>query len=425
MNTLTLPSRGRMILPASAFGLDVKAGTRNVLASKALRHMTGLMPAIAGGSAPLLGYNTEGDVIRTTTDNVDINSLWNEYQTLLNLLNQRRQPLVDLLTYTVSRDIEQVAQLGNRAEFERASEFGLPKAVRTDVDYFNMGFSFDWYDTGVRYTWRFLAEASAEQVNSINTTIVEADNRLVFSTIMWTLFNNVNRMAEIRGNMVPVYAFYNNDGTVPPDFGPNTFPSTHNHYLVSGGATVDSGDLDDVIKAVTEHGYSVAAGYDVVVLVNEQELNTIRTFKSVQNGGTAKFDFIPAQGTPNFLLPNNFIVNNGAGGQPGNTYRGITVAGRYGDALILTNDYFPAGYLTCFATGGPDTLTNPIGIREHARTEFRGLRLIKGRQPDYPLQDAYYLRGFGTGIRHRGAGAIMQVKASGSYTLPTAYATQP
>ena len=421
-----LPSKDSLYVPSSAFGRLTAAGARNILASKALRSLTGLVPGVAGGSAPLQGYNTEGDVVRNTTDNVDLNSLWAEYQRVLAMYNARRQPLIDLLTYTVPRDVARVPQVGNNASFERASEFGVPVGVRADVDYFNMGFSFDWYDTGVRYTWRFLAEADQAQVDAVNNTILEADNRLVFGSVMWTLFNNTNRTADIRGTAYTVYSFYNGtDSVVPPPYGPNTFINTHTHYLVSGGATVDSGDVDLVATSLGEHGYTQANGYDTVMLVNEAELNVIRTFKSVQNGGTAKFDFIPAQGTPNFLLPVNFIVNTGGNGQPAGTYRGITVAGRYGDLLILTNEYFPAGYLVGLATGGPENVANPIGVREHARPEFRGLRLIKGRVPDYPLQESYYLRGFGTGIRHRGAGVVMQIKASGSYVAPTAYSVQP
>jgi len=426
MSTLTKP-REKLIVPANAFGLDSRGGARNILASKALRHLTGLLPGVSGGSAALQGFHTEGDVVVQTTDGVDLNRLWNEFQTFLKLANARRQPIIDLLSYTVPRDVEEVPQVGNNSEFERASEFGLPKAVRAEVDYFNMGFSFDWFDTGIRYTWRFLAEAAQQQVEAVNASIVEADNRLIFNTVMWTLFNNTNRSAEIRGNPYTVYSLYNGADippTVPPPYGPNTFLDTHNHYMFAGVGALTSTDLDDLIKNVTEHGYTTANGYDLVTLVNEAELDVIRTFKSVQNGGSAKFDFIPSQGTPNFLLPVNFIVANDGDGRPSNSYRGITVAGRYGDTLILTNEYFPVGYMVAFATGGPESVDNPIGIREHARSEYRGLRLIKGRVPDYPLQEAYYLRGFGTGIRHRGAAAIMKVNAA-SYTPPTTYAIQP
>lgn len=192
---------------------------------------------------------------------------------------------------------------------------------------------------------------------------------------------------------------------------------------MSGAATVESGDLDDIQTHLDHHGYSKTNGYTQVLLVNKAEGDVIRNFRSVPNGGTAKFDFIPALGTPNFLLPTTLRVNDAAGGtRPADSYRGITVIGIYGDLLVLQDDYFAAGYLVGFATGGPDNVQNPIGIREHARAELRGLRLVKGRAPDYPLQESYWQRGFGTGIRHRGAGVVMKIAASGSYAPPATYA---
>jgi hypothetical protein len=41
--------------------------------------------------------------------------------------------------------------------------------------------------------------------------------------------------------------------------------------------------------------------------------------------------------------------------------------------------------------------------------------------PDYPLIDSFYQRGFGTGVRQRGGGVVMQIKASGVYDIPTPY----
>jgi hypothetical protein len=205
--------RGGFVIPKNAWSIEPQAGVRNVLRDFSLRRITGLIPAVAGAAA-LQGYHTEGDIVRFTTDNVDTNALWAEYQRVLNMYNAQRQPIIDLLTYSVPRNIERVPQVGNEAAFERASEFGVPKGIRTGVTYFNMGFSFDWYDTGARYTWRFLADADRAQVDSVNTAILEADNRLIFNTVMWTLFNNANRTAEIEGQDVNVFTFYNNDGVV-------------------------------------------------------------------------------------------------------------------------------------------------------------------------------------------------------------------
>ena len=103
------------------------------------------------------------------------------------------------------------------------------------------------------------------------------------------------------------------------------------------------------------------------------------------------------------------------------TVNGLTVVGRYGSWLIVEEDYIPVGYMVGFATGGELNATNPVGIREHQNASLRGLRLVKGREPDYPLIDSFYNRGFGTGVRHRGAGVVMQVTAAGAYTIPAAY----
>lgn len=421
MSIYTLP-RQQLFIPAHAYTTELTPGAQSLFEDYVTRRRLGLVYGVAGGSAPLQGYHTEGDIVRTTTDSVDTRVLWAEFQRVLQLYNAQRQPVVDLLTYTVPRDIEWVPQVGNQAAFEKASEYGVPVGIRADVDYFAMGFSFDDWDTGTRFTWRFLRDADAEQVRAVNEAIVEADNRLVFNEVMKTFYRNTNRTAEIRGQNYTVYSFYNGtDGVVPPSYKTNTFLNTHTHYRSSGAATVDQGDLNELLDDLASHGYNRSNGYEIVFMMNKAEVDVVRTFKSVQNGGTARYDFIPALGTPNFLLPDNFRINtDGGGARPAATFRGIAVAGSYGDGLILTDDYFPAGYVSAFATGGPESIANPVGIREHGNTQYRGLRLVKGREPDYPLQEAYYMRSFGTGVRHRGAGIIMKITA-GAYTTPTEY----
>lgn len=422
MSILTLPGRDRLILPGSVADPARRVrGAINLLADPGFRRELGLDVAPFGGSQPV-GFHTEGDVITTTTDGIDTNELWREFTAVLARLRTQRQPIVDLVSYTVTRPYDRIPQAGSNMNFEKASEFGVPVAVRTGVTYFSLGFAFDWYDTGARYTWKFLAEADAEQIRSVFDVVLEGDQRLVFNEVMRTLYRNTNRTTTIQDEDFNVYTFYNADGTVPPTYGTNTFTGSHTHFVTSGAATITSGDLDEAQDDLASHGYSASTGYQIVHLVNKQESATIRTFKSTYNGGTARWDFIPAQGTPNFLLPVQFLTNTNDVPQPPNTYRGIKVLGQYGDALILENDYFVAGYVVTFATGGPENIQNPVGIREHARPELRGLRLVKGRSDDYPLQDSYWQHGFGTGVRHRGAAYVMQITAAGSYTVPATYA---
>jgi hypothetical protein len=373
------------------------------------------VPAITGGYDR--GTNTEGDVLTQTIDGRDLNEVWREFQAALAAWNAGRSRLVSALTYSVAAPIEDVPQL-SMDDFEEASEFGEPKGIRGG-GFFSLGYDFKWYDIAARFTWKFLAEATAAQVEAVGNQVLEADNRLVFNKVLKSVFNNVNRTADIRNTAVNVYPFYNNDGTIPPAYKNYTFAGTHNHYITSGAATITSGDLDDMETHLVHHGYGRQNGSQMVLLANRTEMATIRGFR-VASG--ASYDFIAGSGQPPWLLPTitGGVVTPQGGGVPA-TVNGLAVVGQYGPWAIVEEDYIPAGYVFAFATGGENAATNPVGIREHQNAALRGLRLVKGRTADYPLIDSFYNRGFGTGVRHRGAGIAMQITAAGAYTIPAAY----
>jgi hypothetical protein len=266
------------------------------------------------------GTNAEGDVLTQTVDGRSLDEIWREFQQSLTFFNGKRQAIVDLLTFAVTAPIEEVPQ-GIYEDFEEASEFGEPKGIRGGT-YFQLGYDFKWYDIAIRYTWKFLAEASAAQVEALNAAAMEADNRLVFKKVLRAVFNNVNRLADIRGQAVNVYPFYNADGTVPPTYKNTTFLSTHNHYITSGAAAIVSADMDDLEEHLVHHGYGSQNGSQMIAMVNRTEGNVMRTWR-VSTG--ASYDFIPSQGQPSFLLPGNGIE----GGRPANTYRGLSVIGSY------------------------------------------------------------------------------------------------
>lgn len=391
------------------------------------RHNSGLLVAdefdlrsAFSGLAPeayARGTNTEGDVLTQTIDGRDLNEMWQEFQATLGAWNEGRSLLVSALTFNVANPIEDVPQVAFD-DFEEASEFGEPKGIR-GASFFSMGYDFKWYDIAARYTWKFLAEATAGQVEAIHNQVLEADNRLVFSKVMRTIFNNVNRSANIRGQNFNVYPFYNGDGTVPPAYKNYVHTGAHTHYITSGAAVIDSTDLDDLEEHLHHHGYGRQSGATLVLLVNRQELATIRTFR-VATGDS--YDFISGAGQAPWLLPTvtgGVVVPQGAGIP--SEVNGMAVAGRYGSFLVVEEDYIPAGYVFAFATGGDNQAGNPVGIREHQNAGLRGLRLVKGRSNDYPLIDSFYNRGFGTGVRHRGAGIVMQITAAGAYTIPPIY----
>lgn len=387
-----------------------------LLAAGDLEGLLALNRATFGASVMARGYNANADVLTQTADGRDLNDIWTEFQQTVAIQNAERQRIVDLLTFPVTQVIEDVSQFGSE-DFEEASEYGVPKGIRPDSDTLSLGYTFKWYDIANRFTWQFLAEATAQRVEAVHQQVLDADNRLVFKEIMRTLFRKDNRSATIKGQNYNVYTFWNGDGTVPPAYKANTFDGTHTHFRTTGAATLASADLDEVIDDFKSHGYSAENGTTMFSMVNVTEANVIRTFR-VANG--ARYDFIPAQGQPGLIIPAQDQLLGA--GQVASTFRGLNVIGSYGPLLIIEEDYVPPAYVVNLVSGGQANIQNPIGLREHANAGLRGLRLVKGRDGDYPLIDSYYVRGFGTGVRQRGAGLVMQVTANAAYAAPAQYA---
>lgn len=360
------------------------------------------------------GYNERGDVITETTDGFPLNRMWDEFQRTIRMWNAQRDALTNILTFNVTTLVEGV-RYPVEQDFEEASEFGEPKGIRLGPS-FRMGYDFKWWDLAIRYTWMFLAEATAQQLQALNNTALEADNRLMFTRVMRQIFNNVTKVADIDGESVNVYPFYNGDSQVPPKWKTTVHTSGHQHYLTSGAATVDSGDIDTIQDHLTHHGYSQQRGYRLVLMVNPQEGDVIRGFS--RDGGD-KYDFIPSANVGGgIIMPAGTVI-----GAPAlTTLPGLMSIGTYGSFTVVEEDYIPAGYVLGFATAGEQNLGNPVGIRQHENASLQGLRLVKGRDNDYPLIDSYYLHGMGTGVRHRGAGVVMEITVDASYDIPAEYA---
>ncbi len=372
------------------------------------------------GSEQQGGYHTAGDLVTVTNDGIDLNALWGIYQESMQMYNEAMDRLSALFTFPVVNPIETVPQVGE-AQFEEATEFGEPRGNRIELDYFQLGYDFKNYDTATRYTWMFLRDADARQVDAIHQEILRADRRLVFRKIMESIFDNRNRVTDIRNQNFNVYPLYNGDGTIPPSYKGTAFDGDHDHYVVSGNTAIDSSDVEDAYSHIAEHGFGLENGTVFVMLANKTQVKQMRSWRAGSvsaNSVVANYDFIPAANQPTMILPN---AEGLLGSLPPDTFKGLRVVGSYADILIIEESYIPAGYFFMFGTGGAANLQNLVGFREHVNPAYRGLRLLPGNQQRYPLVEGYYARSFGTGIRQRAGGVVVQIKASGDYDIPTAY----
>lgn len=368
------------------------------------------------------GYSVAADVLTRTRDGQDLNQIWADFSAALAEYNATRQPLISLLSSPVTTLIEDITTPGTE-RFELATEFGIPSSIRPQPVTVQRAYPFEWYDMRQGYTWQFLVNATATQIDAVMSMALEASNALEFEQTMKALFNSANRLATVGGTQYNVLALYNADGSVPPPYKGQTFLGSHTHYFTSGAASLDSTDLTDVAGTVEHHGFVRSAGYSIILLVNPAEATVIETFRrgvANNNSQTSNYDFIPAQGSNlSLLLPPGYTV---AGGMPPNSFAGMEVHGSWGPYLIVKDYQIPAGYVVAVASQGNSSNTNVIGIREHENDQVRGLIIKPGNTAGYPLIDSYFVRGLGAGVRQRGAAAVLQVTASGSYTVPATYA---
>jgi hypothetical protein len=326
-----------------------------------------------------------------------------------------RSTIVRLLSYPTIAVADIIPQSVEGESFEVATEFGVPTALREPADYLRLGYDFQDYDKRIGNSWKWLRAATSEQVTAQVTRIFEADNRLISGTILRRLLDPALRFNEWNHTC---YGLWSGDGMVPPDHLGQTFDSTHTHYLTSGSTTIDSADIEDMIRHVTEHGYGRfgSQGGQLIILAHPNEVEDMTFWRAgveYATGKKPKWDYIPSAAQPAYFTTEHLV-----GAIPPTDFNGLQVLGSYGDAWLIESHYVPAGYVIVAATGGLDSDMNPVGLRQHPNTAYQGLRHIPGRGP-YPLQDSFYARGFGVGVRHRGAAVVMQVTESATYTPPT------
>lgn len=405
------------------------------IGAERLKHLLPAMlaPIYGGDVSAQRGYNTAGDLapnvnsarVTETIDGVSLQAIWAEQTAALAIVNEARTNLASLLSYQTTDAALAVAQGPDAGvKFETASEFGIPAAYRPSQDYLRMGLPFKDWDTRTAFTWQFLRDASSEQVAHIFSAGIDADNRLVTGSIFNRLFNPAPEVAS--DTQLTVHGLYNGtDGVKPPTYNGREFPASTTHYFTTGSTVLDSKDIEDAIRLLTDKGFGTKATDSTLLIIgNENTLDPMLEWRrglpsrapeaGETEAPTAKYDFVLSAGAPAYLSDET-VIGKIAPAQ----FQGMDVIGSYGPAMAVANHLIPNGYIAVVATGGPNSPLNPVAMRQHPNPNYQGLRQIAGNQTDYPLVDSFLSRSFGVGVARRGAAAVIEVTASTTYTAPT------
>ncbi len=363
--------------------------------------------------------SSDSVLVNELADGVLLSSIWSEFQSALSLYNQQRTAITNLLCYRTVNAADAVPQATGGERFEEATEYGVPRGIG-DIGYLKLGYSFKDYDLALRMTWKYLRDATSDQVQTRIARALEADNRLVSGTILNRLFSNVVRTNEFGHS---VYGLYNADGTVPPAHMGQTFDGTHTHMLTTSSTTLDAEDVELGLRHIRHHGYGTTQAAKFLLLMNPVDVEACgitswRAGIAYAAGKIPKFDFIVSSNAPAYL--SNETVH---GATPPAEYNGLPVTGSYGSALLVESYFIPQGYAAIAASAGPGSDDNVIGFREHINPAYQGLRALPEHWQDYPLIESYLMRGFGVGVRHRGAAVALQITTNASYTPPTTILT--
>lgn len=375
-------------------------------------------------SAPQYGTNVKDDVlVNQTSDGVDLNHVWEEFATLLDLWNRERSSLTDLLAFKTTATGEAVPQNVSVASFEEATEFGVPRSANMPGDSLLLGYQFKDLDLAGRFTWKFLRDADLRQVNAVMNGILSADNKLTTGTILRRLFDPTEKRNEFGHR---VFGLWNGtDGLAPPPYLGRTFDTDDTTcYRTSQASVIDSDDIEQAIRTIVRFGFGTQPNSRILILANPDEAEEIMSWRaghesrpkggSETEGPIAKYDFIPSADAPAFITPAGELV----GEQVPGDWSGVKVEGSYGPSLLVQSDFVPSGYVAVVASYGPDSPYNTIGFRQHPNAAYQNLRVIPGAGT-YPLVNAYHQRSFGVGVRQRGAAVCIQVSTDDDYAKPS------
>lgn len=332
-----------------------------------------------------------------------VNALLARYQ------QERDEATALFVQETTTRRTEKIAQ-GGVDEGQVLGPDGRPLETRP-AGMVEVGYPWD------RYGWAFggnsetaAAMTVADTQRSVNS-IIGGNAKRHMREINRAFWNNANYTYEEEQNLygdsgtLTVRRLANSDGSL---FAPTNNADTEaddNHYLVSGylasAISPTNNPFVTLAAEIREHFDSEAP---IVAFINSAQRNQVLT------------------GLTNFVDADVEGVIRGVNADRAQDL-GVTVPGDFlgidqdSGVYVYVWGRTPATYIDAFAVGQPA----PLKRRVPLLTALQGLKLEAEEDHD-PMWKRTYRERFGYGVANRLSAAVMQLKASGTYDVPTVYA---
>lgn len=324
--------------------------------------------------------------------------LWDYLDYTLNSYNAVMEELTSLLTFSTTRHQTRYGA-GGRMFMLPADEFSRPNAQKLGPGY-QIGLPIEQYQISLGWTREYFKRKTAKEWLAEIDAMTAADEQMQIDAIRGAIFNPTNSVfPDKEYGDLQVKALLNADGSFIPSYNGVSFnPASHTHYLVSGNTSPTTVNLQALKLHVTEHGNQG----QLVLYINEAQEPAIRAM------------------APDFLAKQQIGIVNPLGSYAivQDETSGI---GRIFDMEVRVRNWIPAGYMFCFNEYGANSELNPLARRLAEFPEDNALHVVGTTTlaDKFPLQAEYAERFYGVGAYNRSNGAVMQIKASGSYDTPT------
>ena len=326
-----------------------------------------------------------------TSDNVDWNDVWTgSLIPSLNMYNDEETlDFRALLTSDIDDTLKNI-NIPNTDRFEKLGETSWADAKQITRGKWQ-GVT-DKYGGKYGYTYDSLKDMSLSDIQDTQAKMFDMDRKTMRFEIVKSIMINNGSLAGCLWN-----GYYDSLENIskPPPQGANTFSANHNHYIVAGSTSFNTLALITTAAAhIREHGYEGR----IICLLNIAQEKEVTDYLTI---------------TSTSVQVSNPITNIvGA--------EGIDWMGRLMGVDFIRTSAMPAGYCLFAGVDAPGGTTVVKFVESH-NASFRGLRLIPGPNPGYPIIMSQYMRYFGAQVYNRSLGVAVEFAASGSYSNPSYY----
>lgn len=318
-----------------------------------------------------------------TTDNIDYNDIWRK-QILPGVDRYNRIDRVDLRAMLCNDDDETIktVYVGNSGAMQELAESERPDARKMPEGKFQGLTRF--FGSAWGYTYLWLKDKSLKMITDLQSDIFDQSRKNHRKQILSAMFTNSTN-GLWNGSFATLEGL-----SKPPTYEQNVFTADHTHYYGSNTATITQAVISHARKHIVEHGN----GGRLVGFINSDDeedlvnlMSPTSTSVKVSNPITDKFAI---EGYINRMFGVDWI----------------------------RTEVIPAGYLLIVEVASTSA-KKVCKFNVPTNKSFRGLKIIPGARPDYPLIDSTYLELCGARVYDRGAGVAIQIHSNTSYIDPT------